>query len=548
MFVDSRVYTARALGARSRCMHAFVAAALWLVVCAAWSAELQVVSLSQSTPGTVIATVRAKDAEPPASAFHLTFQSAAAGARDFVAKEVTPSNASADLATTVIVCVDLSGSMHRVVPSMKSALQQVFAEPRPDLHAQLLTFGSSVSRQLMVLSSSQQDMSRALGAMRGEAGPDGKTRLYDAIVEAINRLRNDPAVQGGRLLVISDGKDEGSSISLDNLARIARQRGYAIDSIGYGALAPRSSSALETLSNATGGHYMLATTDAALAGAMRDDLGTEPLPAFDVRFEYPASNNVAAPGSAMLRYAAAGANTVVLPIAVPVAEPSADRPATVSASPSEQAPARAPARHQRTWLDALGTSLARIVERIGVALSALIASAFSLLLSGIGWWIYVTVKPHRVAQLYDAGQAPLNSPMPRRAHAPTQIGARFAPPARHRPTALLLGRSGNWRGQHYSIERATVRIGSDEKSDLVLTGDDFVSHRHAIMHYESGALYVTDLSSTNGTYVNGARLSGTTRALTPGDEIRFGRTTFELRGGEEDISVAHRGGDWRSVP
>lgn len=547
MPVEPRAYAACGVVPWLRRMRAAVAVALLFTAFAVAAADLQIVSLSQTKPGIVVATVRTSDRQPPATAFHLSFPSVASGLQDFVAKEVTPADTSADLATTVVICVDRSGSMQRVVPSVKAALHDAFSTPRPDLRAELLMFGTTVSRQLLPLSTSQQDMLRALRGIRAESGPDGKTRLYDSIVEAINRLRNDPAVRAARLLIISDGKDEGSSISLDNLAKIARQRGFRIDSIGYGKLAPQWSHSLETLSNATGGTYVLATADAALSDAIRNDLGTTPLPAFEVRFEYATSGTETAPGSAMLRYVAAGASAVTAPIAVPLALPSASGTSAGSSSADSAMPtpseALAAPSHQQTWFDAFIGWLSRADHRIGIATGGLIAAAVSLL---TGWWWLLVFR--RRATVRIAVQGKPDTPGPRPMGSPTQIGSSFPPPERGRPAALLIGQSASWRGRHYPIEHATVRIGSDEKCDLALTGDDFVSHQHATIRYESGSLYVSDLSSTNGTFVNGTRMTNTSRVLSAGDEIRFGHTSFELRGGGEHSPILPRDGNRHSVP
>jgi len=74
---------------------------------------------------------------------------------------------------------------------------------------------------------------------------------------------------------------------------------------------------------------------------------------------------------------------------------------------------------------------------------------------------------------------------------------------------LLLGRSAQGHGQ--------------------LGGDPEISRRHArITSDPGGQLVIEDLGSTNGTYVNGARI-GDTRSLVPGDVIKVGRTTLEVR-------------------
>ena len=58
--------------------------------------------------------------------------------------------------------------------------------------------------------------------------------------------------------------------------------------------------------------------------------------------------------------------------------------------------------------------------------------------------------------------------------------------------------------------------------------DTYVSNFHARIYPKDGAWHVEDLGSTNGTYLNRQRVSGTVE-LQAGDEVRVGKTTLELR-------------------
>ncbi|NUR96077.1 MAG: FHA domain-containing protein [Kribbellaceae bacterium] len=72
-------------------------------------------------------------------------------------------------------------------------------------------------------------------------------------------------------------------------------------------------------------------------------------------------------------------------------------------------------------------------------------------------------------------------------------------------------------------DQGLVTIGRDPDRDLRLAGDDQVSRRHADLWHTSGHWVVVD-HSTNGTYVNGLRI--TERSLSDGDQLRFGGTTY----------------------
>jgi S1-C subfamily serine protease len=70
-----------------------------------------------------------------------------------------------------------------------------------------------------------------------------------------------------------------------------------------------------------------------------------------------------------------------------------------------------------------------------------------------------------------------------------------------------------------------IRIGRDPQSELSLTGNaaESVSWRHARIEVSGDGAYVSDLGSTNGTYLNARRLSERT-ALKVGDRIQLGQT------------------------
>lgn len=72
-----------------------------------------------------------------------------------------------------------------------------------------------------------------------------------------------------------------------------------------------------------------------------------------------------------------------------------------------------------------------------------------------------------------------------------------------------------------------------EKSDVEIE-DTAVSRQHASFTNADGAVEVTDLDSTNGTFVNGDRITGS-KKLEHGDFVTIGSSTLEVRG------------DWRSA-
>ncbi len=81
---------------------------------------------------------------------------------------------------------------------------------------------------------------------------------------------------------------------------------------------------------------------------------------------------------------------------------------------------------------------------------------------------------------------------------------------------------------------AELRVGRGDDADLQID-DDHISRRHARLVNHGGVVWLQDLGSANGTYVNGERLSGACR-LFHGDEIRFDAVAFQLVGRGADLT------------
>src|SRR5436853_4192307 len=98
---------------------------------------------------------------------------------------------------------------------------------------------------------------------------------------------------------------------------------------------------------------------------------------------------------------------------------------------------------------------------------------------------------------------------------------------------MLKVTAGNAAGQDIPLEQELV-IGRSTPGQGSLGGDSEISRVHARVYRDtSGQLTVEDLGSTNGTFVNGNRISSPT-PLRPGDELRVGQTTLNVAGGAAD--------------
>ncbi|HYN65260.1 MAG TPA: DUF3662 and FHA domain-containing protein [Ornithinibacter sp.] len=87
-------------------------------------------------------------------------------------------------------------------------------------------------------------------------------------------------------------------------------------------------------------------------------------------------------------------------------------------------------------------------------------------------------------------------------------------------------------GERYPLMGAITILGRDDSADIILD-DPGISRRHSELRVTTdGPHFVTtirDLGSTNGTFVNGERI--TSEHLDDGDRVTVGRTSITFRGG-----------------
>lgn len=86
--------------------------------------------------------------------------------------------------------------------------------------------------------------------------------------------------------------------------------------------------------------------------------------------------------------------------------------------------------------------------------------------------------------------------------------------------AQLVLITGPQAGRTVRLDRETLFIGRDPRNDVVI-GHPQVSRRHALIIQQGDGWLVEDLNSTNGTFINGRRITGP-RLLAAGDTVELG--------------------------
>jgi len=95
------------------------------------------------------------------------------------------------------------------------------------------------------------------------------------------------------------------------------------------------------------------------------------------------------------------------------------------------------------------------------------------------------------------------------------------------------------QGERLDISSKIVRIGRDSENELQLH-DSEVSRFHAELQLADGGFKVVDLASSNGTFVNGERI--TSESLSSGDRVQLGKTHLVVKKHGRDVTSDPSGG------
>jgi VWFA-related protein len=155
------------------------------------------------------------------------------------------------IATTIVLVVDRSGSMEEEdrIGGLKRAVRS-FLEKLPEgSKVSVIAFGSDVDR-LTDFTTDRAQVQQAVDALK----PEGATRFYDAVAQALQMLDREP---GRRVvLALTDGEDTFSqSATLESVITEGQRLGLPVYTLGLGTEEEIESGDLRRLATATRGQY-----------------------------------------------------------------------------------------------------------------------------------------------------------------------------------------------------------------------------------------------------------------------------------------------------
>jgi VWFA-related protein len=166
--------------------------------------------------------------------------------------------ASEDVPLELVVAVDVSGSMAPVIPKLKEAVKAFLGAVPADHRLSLYGFNDTVFALTRKPTDPPEERVKAVDRL----APWGATALYDVIVRSIDTL----GTRTGRkaIIVFTDGEDQGSHVTLDQVEQRLQASDVTLYLIGQGRglSVDRLKKVMERLSTPTGGRvFAMASID-----------------------------------------------------------------------------------------------------------------------------------------------------------------------------------------------------------------------------------------------------------------------------------------------
>jgi hypothetical protein len=372
-------------------------------------------------------------------------------------------------------------------------------------------------------------------AALGTLVPQGRsTQLNDALFTAARSLDS-----GGAVVLLTDGRDESSATTIEDVARLCELRGVRVLAVGIGQRVEERS--LRRLALLTGGEYLghasavepqrlAAAARAALTAAATSAIGPRPV------VEERASRPAAAPNGAPSATKAERGD-----------RSGAVAPAAARSTPSEAGAAggdtvaSAGDTTTRWWLLALPLGLLAVAAPVAVWAarrprsrtswcrrcgSEIAAGAACAHCDEVA--LQQRLRDCNLVRLEDTAELRIDTrELEAAATKPWNPDAIERTRVLTDQNVLLIREPGEAQRSYLLRADGAFAIGRDPKANTVALRDLALSARHFMVVPEEGAFYVVDIDSTNGTYLNQRRVR--CARLASGDVIRAGQVDVEYR-------------------
>jgi hypothetical protein len=410
----------------------------------------------------------------------------------------------------LVVAVDTSRSLRPAELAAATALAAgALAELPAETPTRVVAFDDQ-PRWLLEEPASPQAAAATLGSLT----PAGDyTLLHDALFTAMRTLRD-----GGTVVLLSDGRDENSATTLEDVARLSAERGVSVLTVGLGRRVEQR--VLRRLAMLTGGSYLgaaealdaphlaAATSGALSAAGEQRRAAARQARASDGQAAVAgatSANAAAAPAASATSAAAAPpTSTRWWLLALPVAALAVGAPVVLWAR-------RRQGKEATTWCRRCGAEYAADQECPSCAEAAL----------------QLRLRNRETTRLEDTAELRLDEAMAAMSAAKSEPGGIEETRVLVDQSLLLVREPGESPRSYLLRSDGAFAVGRDPRANTLPLRDPALSAHHLKVVPEEGWYYVVDLDSTNGTFVNQRRVRAA--RLSSGDVVRAGQIELEFR-------------------
>ncbi|MDF2926045.1 MAG: hypothetical protein K0R57_4959 [Paenibacillaceae bacterium] len=427
---------------------------------------------------------------------------------------------------------------------LKEPLLALAEQMKPDDQVSIVAFGSEVT----VLQDFTKDKEAVRGSIAGITAKDNSTNLYKGVVKALDLLsgKRDGLPAKRILVILSDGEEwHDKGITREEVYMKIRETGIPVYTVSFhnakaSAQSKEYMKVLGSFARASSGQEYVLGQEGATADTIVRSIHARVDGGLIVRLD---RKGIKGEGqSAYLKLALTTQQGTVLesgkdirmdvpeasPKASPEAPPAAGEQLPADAGPEARADEAAEElsvpSHKR-WLDAW------LWWTAGVAAALVVFTVMRRRKRRAG------AEPDAPMVQAEAGMGEAVEYISDDCGRTQAMGIDFQENKQRSPGGGVLVRLTQL-GRHEAEQPVSVRlsdclvIGRDRsKAEIIFGDDDRLSGRHCELLLRSGHVYVSDLQSTNGTYINGVRIEGS-YLLQHDDVLLIG--SMELRVGLEN--------------
>ncbi len=412
--------------------------------------------------------------------------------------QVTSFDASGE-GVAYIVLIDISKSIGiSQFSQIRQAIDNWIDGLKSSDRMAIFTFGERYSQ----LVSFTDDKVRLTGVLQNLKPTDRQTKLYLALNNAVNLSRGTAAGLPTRraIVILSDGKDEGSGITAEDVRDLIQQSHVPIYAIGYSRL-PLSErekylQVLNRFATLSGGIY----TEAASLPTAYQEMQSTIRRLFVVRLDCSGCRT----------------DNQLHPLELTLTSGSVARTASLNVGliPPPPKP-KPPITEPEPWWKKL------LQLKVLLSLALVVGVSFVVVFHvQLRIWLGWPPLPDKKADT-EVAQSSETAPRPKSTSLPPPVGRRIQ-------LTVLAGKERG-RVDYLNLVGKSV-IGRDRGCDASFPDDTEMSTKHCELIVTGQHVEIRDLGSTNGTLLNGAQLVATQR-LEDGDLVRAGRTEFRINFG-----------------